>query len=85
MESMTIKVTARAMSCQARLEQSTITTTTATAKAMSLSLEEVVDETLRLLPPTIPRFKDIKAFSPEHIIFKSRHEANGMKAIRVNK
>jgi hypothetical protein len=82
---MTIKVIAKAMSCQAQLEQSTITTTTATAKAMFLSLEEVVDETLRLLPLTVPRFKDIKAFSPEYIIFKSRHEANGMKVTRVNK
>lgn len=76
MESMTIKVTARAMSCQARLEQSTITTTTATAKAMFLSLEEVVDETLPLLPLTVPRFKDIKAFSPEYIIFKEAIREN---------
>jgi len=82
---MTIKVIARGTLRLTRVEQSTITTTTATAKGMYLTLEEIVDETLPLLPLTIPRFKDIKAFSPVHIVFKSSHEANGMKAIRKYK
>ena len=48
-----------------------------------LCLEEIVDETLKLLPPTIPKFNGLKSFSNvPNIRREQRSNANGLKARR---
>ena len=48
-----------------------------------LQLEEIVDEALKLLPPTIPKFANLESFSNvPNIRRKQRVDANGLKARR---
>jgi len=52
-------------------------------KPNCLQLEEVIDEALKLLPPTIPKFTDIKNFSNvPNIRREQRPDAKGSKARR---